>query len=353
MIKLKSVVEKTKSDELVSLAYDYEFNGITETEINEIDIESLPSEFGIGLIVGQSGSGKSTNLRKFGIETNPEWSDSVSVVSHFDNFDDAKKRLHGCGLNSIRCWTQPFFTLSNGQKYRANMARQIKSSSVFDEFASYLDSNTAKSLSNSIRRYVDSEGLKGVVFATCRRDVTEWIRPDWVFDADSGELTIGRLERRPEINIQIHPCQVQVWDRFSQHHYLSSSINKGSRCWVAMWGDDVVGFYATLAQPSGSLKNAWRGTRMVILPEFQGLGISTALCESVARIHLSSGKRFFAKTASDLLGGHRESSSSWRPTSKNKKKRADYKRGSDNKFSLEHKMKHADRLTYSHEFIGD
>ena len=353
MKTLTSKVTITDNDKMVSEAYDYQFTGISATEIHTLNVTELPDNFGIGLIVGQSGSGKSTNLKNFGACAKATWDNELSVVSNFEDYTDASKRLHGCGLNSIRCWTQSFNTLSTGQAYRANMARTIKDGAVYDEFASYLDENTAKSLSNSIRRYVDMNNISGVVLATCRRDVIEWLRPDWVFDTDSDELIIGRLERRPSINLEVSPCSVQIWERFKNHHYLSGSINKGSRCWVATWGDDVVGFYATLAQPSGTLKNAWRGTRMVVLPEFQGLGISTALCETVAQIHLDSGKRFFAKTASNLLGEHREKSDKWKPTSKNKKRRKDYLSGRDNKFSKEHKAKHANRLTYSHEFLGE
>ena len=215
----------------------------------------------------------------------------------------------------------------------------------------FLDINTAKSLSNSIRRYVDKSGIKNIVLASCRSDIVEWLRPDWIYNSDSGELTVGRLERRPRIDIEIYPASVQIWERFKTHHYLNAGINKGSRCWIALWDGKLVGFYATLAQPSGNMSNAWRGTRMVVLPEFQGLGISTAISEEVAKIHLESGKRFFAKTASDLLGIHRGNSKNWRPTSKNKKKRKDYLGGNDNKYSKSHKEKHANRVTYSHEYI--
>lgn len=352
MKNLESKVSVSDIDIAVSAAYDYDFDGVTSTEIKMIDKSMIPESFGIGLIIGQSGSGKTTNLLEFGAVEEPVWDDSISVASNFGSFESASSRLHGCGLNSIKCWTQKYSTLSTGQKYRADMAMRVCENAVFDEFASYVDANTAKSLSNSIRRYVDSCGIKGVVLATCRDDVIEWLRPDWIFNAETGELSVGRLERRPPINIEIHPCTVQVWERFKAHHYLSADINKGSRCWVATWDGSIVGFYATLAQPSGTMSNAWRGTRMVVLPEFQGLGISSALCESVASIHLESGKRFFAKTASYLLGEHRESSKKWRPTSKNKMKRKDYKSGRCNKFSESHKARHADRFTYSHEFIG-
>lgn len=350
--ELTSFVEQSEIDQEISSAYDYFFDGKNTTIVHKINRLLIPSDFGIGLIVGQSGSGKTTNLLEFGLEKKFEWDNNKSIASNFSGYEEARDRLNGCGLNSIRCWTQSYNTLSKGQAYRADMAATLKDGAIYDEYSSYLDSNTAKSLSNSIRKYVDSGKVKNIVLATCRKDIIEWLRPDWVFDADSGHLTLGRLERRPRISLEICPVSVQVWHLFKNHHYLSADINKTSRCWLAIWGGEPVAFYATLPQPSGSISNAWRGTRMVVLPEFQGLGISTAICEEVARIHLESGKRFFAKTASLLLGEHRERSDKWRPTSKNKKKRLDYLSGNDNKYSKQHKAKHANRFTYSHEFIG-
>lgn len=349
----KSEVTVTDVDEKVSAAYDYDFKGFTSTDIKILNKSAIPDSYGIGLIVGTSGSGKTTNLNEFGKQPIPEWDNKKSIASAFGTYELASLFLHGVGLNSIRCWTQPRCTLSTGQGYRADIAITIKDGAAYDEFCSYLDPNTSKSICVNLRKLVNKTGMKNITLATCRGDIIDWLQPDWVFNCDTGDFTIRGLERqRPSIDLEIHPCSVSLWDWFKNHHYLDDKINKGAQCWVAFWNGTPVAFYACLAQPSGSLKNAWRGSRLVVLPEFQGLGISTALTEYVAELFINNGKRFFAKTASELLGGHREKSSKWKPTSKNKKKRKDYRSGRDNKFSLEHKEKHADRLCYSHEYIG-
>jgi len=135
---------------------------------------------------------------------------------------------------------------------------------------------------------------------------------------------------------------------FKDHHYLDGSLNKASRCYVAVWGDDVIGFASTMTLPSGSLKNAWRGHRIVILPQYQGMGIVPRLSDMVAQMHLDEGHRFFSRTAHSRLGEYRENSDLWIGTSKNKKLRKDIKHVNVfNNHYADNK-----RICYSHEYIG-
>jgi hypothetical protein len=67
---------------------------------------------------------------------------------------------------------------------------------------------------------------------------------------------------------------------------------------------------------------------------------------------LDAGGRFFSKTSHPSFGEHRNKSNKWRPTSKNGKKRLDYKEGQNTKEDG-HKMKHRFRMCYSHEYIGE
>ena len=107
--------------------------------------------------------------------------------------------------------------------------------------------------------------------------------------------------------------------------------------------------------PSGTTKNAWRGHRTVVLPDFQGMGIGVRLSDSVGEIMLAEGKRYFSKTAHPRLGEYRNNSPKWKPTSKNMQDRKDYALmdWENKKFSKELMMKHIDRFCYSHEYIGE
>jgi GNAT superfamily N-acetyltransferase len=162
---------------------------------------------------------------------------------------------------------------------------------------------------------------------------------------------------KPQLDIEVYEIpkdlKSKYWEIFKKHHYLDGAINKGARCWVAyLWGNPVA-FNSVLAMPSGSLKRAWREHRLVVLSDYQGMGIGSAMSECVGEILLSEGKRFFSKTANIKLGSYRNAKPKWRPTSKNgiarkdhlKSKRENYNNMINKKLSL--------RVCYSHEYIGE
>lgn len=93
----------------------------------------------------------------------------------------------------------------------------------------------------SLRRYITSKQIKGVVLATCHTDVLEWLQPDWVFSTAKGKF-LPRRSERPEIRVTLSPCSWKEWPAFSDHHYLSGEINKGSRCWIAEWRGEQLAF---------------------------------------------------------------------------------------------------------------
>ena len=334
----------------VSSMFDYEFNGTTTFTVP--NVPSIPEDYGIGLIVGPSGSGKSSLLKSFGSTEQPEWDESKAICSHFESADQAAERLSAVGLNTIPSWLRPYHVLSNGEQFRANLARSLVSGMVFDEFTSVIDRNVAKSCSVAIRRYVDKHNLKNIVLATCHYDVIEWLQPDWVYDTMTGQLTgRGSLRPRPEIKLEIIPCSTEVWPIFRHHHYLDGNLNRTAQCWLAIWDGEIVGFSAALPFPNGNFKNAWRGHRTVILPEYQGLGFGTRLSDAIGEIFLARGCRFFSKTAHPRLGEYRNSSPRWRGTSKNGKGRKDYITNRAVK-EKNHKDKHIKRVCFSHEYVG-
>jgi GNAT superfamily N-acetyltransferase len=329
--------------------FDYAFDGTSTFEVPTI---TPPQDWGIGLIVGPSGSGKSSALRAFGEADRIEWDEGRAVVSHFDSVEDAHERLAAVGLNSIPSWVRPFHVLSTGEQFRADLARRLEDGATLDEFTSVVDRNVARSASVAVRRFVDKRGLQRIVLATCHYDVIPWLQPDWVFDTADRRMTVGRSERRPPIELDVVPCSSDDWVAFRPHHYLTETINRSARCWLAYWGDVPVGFASALAFPNGYIQSAWREHRTVILPDYQGLGIGPRLSNAVAAMFVAEGCRYFSKTAHPRLGSYRDTSPLWRPTSKNRRNRTDYGIVKTKTKEDGYKMRHAARTCFSHEYVG-
>lgn len=344
-------VQVDEFTELASKMFDYEFDGTTR--FKAWGMPDIPDEFGIGLIVGASGSGKSTLLKEFGEVKEHVWDPKKAIVSQFATPDEAMERLQAVGLNTVPAWLRPYHVLSGGEKFRAELARTVQNNCVIDEYTSVVNRNVAKSCSVALSRYVKRNKLQKVVLASCHYDIIDWLEPDWVFSTDTGEFTVRRGLRRPEVQISIYHCERNIWPLFAPHHYLRHDLNEASRCYLAIWENEgnpeIIGFTATLPLPSGSLRNAWREHRTVILPDFQGLGLGPRLSNAVGEIMLARGLSFYSRTAHPRLGAYRNASPLWRATTSSEK----IQKG-NNKGKLAGKWIFDDkRICFSHQYLGE
>ena len=135
---------------------------------------------------------------------------------------------------------------------------------------------------------------------------------------------------------------------FKDHHYLTGSLSNASRCYVGVWNGEIVAFGAAMTMPNGYIKNAWRGHRTVVLPDFQGLGIGVRFSDAIAEIHLAQGHRYYSRTAHPRMIWYREHSPLWKPTSKHKKLRKDI----THKNIFNNHYADNKRVCFSHEYIG-
>lgn len=187
---LISYVEKDVYIKASEKAFDCIFDGTSKFYPWKLPTK-LPTKFNIGVIVGSSGSGKSTLLKQFGVEGSPNWDLNKAIISHFETPEDGINRLSAVGFNSIPSWYKPYNVLSNGEKFRADLARKIKNYAVIDEYTSVVDRNVAKAASVALSRYVKKNNIENVVISTCHHDILEWLEPDWVINTDTGELLHG------------------------------------------------------------------------------------------------------------------------------------------------------------------
>ena len=191
-IPLTSSVKKDKFIEASEKAFDCAFNG-TSTFFPWKKPQNLPENFNIGVIYGASGSGKTTLLKEFGKIESPKWDMGKSIVSHFDSPDNGINKLSAVGLNSIPSWYKSYNVLSNGEQFRADLSRLIKSGAVIDEFTSVVDRNVAKASSVALSKYIKQNKIHNLVVSTCHEDIIEWLEPDWVINTNNGEVYDGNF----------------------------------------------------------------------------------------------------------------------------------------------------------------
>jgi len=187
---LTSVVIRDEFIEASETAFDCIFDGESKFYPWELP-DTLPNKFKIGVIVGSSGSGKSTLLKHFGTEEQPTWDSNKSILSHFATPEEGITRLSSVGFNTIPSWYKPYNVLSNGEKFRADLARKIASNAVIDEYTSVVDRNVAKAASMALSRYIKTNDFENIVISTCHMDIVDWLEPDWVINTDTGELLDG------------------------------------------------------------------------------------------------------------------------------------------------------------------
>lgn len=312
-------------------------------------IPELPDE-GLILITGTSGSGKTSILRQHFDEVINTWDDQP-LYMNFSSPENAEKYLLACGLRTIPAWKRPYRQLSNGEKHRADCAMLLdKGCEYIDEFTSVVDRNTARALASTLHKHFNASDSKRLVIATCHKDVTDWLKPDHVYDTDMKLWLDGDYLCPTSIKLHVEACDGEkVWPIFQKHHYLDRNYNKSASAFVGYIEHKPITFCSVLAFPSGTVKNAWREHRTVVLPEFQGLGIGNRMSEEVAEYIVSEGCRFFSKTAHPAMGEHRNKSSKWKPTSKNGLKRKDYKKHE----RFKNQLAHTERVCYSHEYVGE
>ena len=150
----------------------------------------FPDNWQIGIIVGGSGTGKSTIGRElFGDLINDDFEYTAkSVIDDMPgkNIQEIQKMFYAVGFGSVPSWLKPYHVLSNGEKMRVDLARKMLSSDfvVFDEFTSVVDRQVAKVMSIAINKAIKRYPNKKFVAIGCHFDVIEFLQPDWIFNTD-------------------------------------------------------------------------------------------------------------------------------------------------------------------------
>jgi ABC-type lipoprotein export system ATPase subunit/ribosomal protein S18 acetylase RimI-like enzyme len=330
-INHKSNIKNDRYTNYIYESYDIQNKEFTSVNIS-YQLDNLDSfDWNIIVVFGGSGSGKTSILKNIGEIKTPYFKKEISLISNFDWLEpkEATHLLTSVGLSSVPTWLRPFDLLSNGEQYRATIAYLISKAKegeiiLIDEFTSVVNRDVAKSMSFAIQKYIRKNN-KRVIFASCHYDIFEWLMPDFVLSPEKG----GILERgewlrqgRPSIELSVHRCKPKVWDLFKKHHYLTEDVNDAYIFLLFELNNKpiaicVIGYYSGY-----NIKLSFRESRIVVLPDYQGMGIGSKISEFIAGVVKNGDFNYYTKTTNPALGEYRnKNESKWSGTMFNNKVR--------------------------------
>ena len=133
---------------------------------------------------------------------------------------------------------------------------------------------------------------------------------------------------KPNMNLTVRRVEASAWHSlgFDKHHYLTSELNKSCKCFVFFWDEEPCAFIGLLNSPRKGHPEMMSISRIVVMPDFQGIGIGKIAIEFICGI----------------------ASNKWQPTSYNGKIRRDSKKFEEGKYN--NRLK---RASYCFKYCGE
>lgn len=260
----------------------------------------LSGAWSIGVVVGPSGSGKTSIGRQLFptdriVDLAAGWHNDRPIIDDIEpggDFNRVTGMLSSVGLGDVPAWLRPFRVLSNGEQFRAGLARLIcegPAEAVVDEFTSVVDRQIARIGAAAFQKAWRRENPAGkVVLLTPHYDVLEWLQPDWIIDTKTKTFERGKPRRRPEIELEVWQVNGDYWRYFEPHYYLSLPRPIAAEYFVGTVNGELA---CHLAVSPWFHIGGYRATRLVTMPEWQGAGVGTRFLNAIAQYHLDGNGR--------------------------------------------------------------
>ena len=219
--------------------------GINEAiEHTILDGYDFKEDFEVCYITGCSGSGKSSLLRalkeQYGYDDlglQQAMNEDKAIIDLIgSDTKEAIGLLSICGLAEAKLFVKRPFELSDGQKYRFQLAwllDQKRNMIMIDEFTSFLDRTTASVVAFNIQKICRRNNIKLIV-ATAHNDLEEFLKPDVKIDFKTGdevETTYKEVtDENPFIpHLTIEDGTKQDFDNFIKYHYKNVKAVPGQK----------------------------------------------------------------------------------------------------------------------------
>lgn len=192
-IKKHSDIDKTFRVNKIMSDFDLKLEHSDEHFVGKI---TLPENWNIGVIVGPSGTGKTTIAKQlFDDKFVHNEYNSKSVIDDMPrncSIEEISKMFYAVGFGSTPSWLKPYDVLSNGEKMRVDLANAMLKSDfcIFDEFTSVVDRNVAQTMCIATNKAIKKTNKKFVA-VSCHYDILDWLQPDWYFDTGQMKCFFG------------------------------------------------------------------------------------------------------------------------------------------------------------------
>lgn len=212
--------------------------GLSSAQVHRNRPMQMPKkdDFAILAILGRSGVGKTASLRRMQPDeskwiNNIKWKPDLPVITQVHSKpEEATRLLNAVGLRSMPVWLLSYKDLSTGQQARAQMTRALLGDnvSVIDEFGSTIDPLTRQCMAFTFQKAVRARNKKVVVAVNDER-ILPFLKPDRVFDANSGEWIPSFSSTKVPMCVTIQLADAKIttslWKRMKYEHYMSPHLH--------------------------------------------------------------------------------------------------------------------------------
>jgi hypothetical protein len=122
-----------------------------------------------------------------------------------------------------------------------------------------------------VQKYVRKRQRKFVA-VTCHYDVIEWLQPDWMLEPATMTFQWRAVQRRPDLAVEIARVDHSAWRLFAAFHYLTGELHRAANCFVLFVDGVPASFGAVLHRPHAKVDDVKGLSRLVTLPDYQGMG---------------------------------------------------------------------------------
>lgn len=125
---------------------------------------------------------------------------------------------------------------------------------------------------------------------------------------------------------------------------MSTEINNSSQCYIAYIENNPVAFFAVIHFPHPHEDKFKKGHRLVVLPDYQGLGIGHIFSTEIAEMYRQQGYRFIITSSTKSLFKQRQNDKRWIITR--------HGRLTGQTADLKSRTNSQNKLTFSYEYVG-